>query len=213
MATGPADTGERFVLENIEWDDYEAILAALGDQPGIRVTYDGESLEFRRPSLRHEFTKCRAGRLIDTLTLELDIPILGGGSTTFRRKIIKKGLEPDECYWIQNEEAVRVSEDEDWDRDPVPDLAIEVEVTTSVLNRRGIYAALGVPEIWRLVNSAVQVNLLQSDGTYAVSETSRAFPFLPMAEFSQWLEIPEGKSETSWIRSFAEWVRGRGFRV
>jgi Uma2 family endonuclease len=144
--------------------------------------------------------------------MELDIPMKSGGSTTFRRREMRRGLEPDECYWIHNEPAVRGKRQHDFRHDPPPDLAIEVEISRSALDRPSIYASLRVPEIWRLVRGTVQVNLLQEDGQYAVSETSRAFPFLPVGQLSRFLEIDETTDETTWLRTFVQWVRAQNFR-
>ena len=104
------------------------------------------------------------------MTEELDIPIRSGGSTTFKSQILKKGLEPDECYWIANEHLVRGRLDLDLEVDPPPDLAVEVEITRSVLNRMGIYASLRVPEVWRSDGDQIIVEQLQADGTYATSQ-------------------------------------------
>jgi Uma2 family endonuclease len=82
------------------------------------------------------------------LTLQLGLPLRGGGSTTFRRRGRRSGLEPDECYWIGSEPLVRGKEKIDLRRDPPPDLALEVDISYSTLNRMSIYAALRVSEVW-----------------------------------------------------------------
>ena len=120
------------------------------------------------------------GRLIEMLTFELDIPILGGGSTTFKHKELLRGLEPDECYWIANESVVRGKLEVDLTCDPPPDLAVEIDVTISSLNRQSIYAARGVPELWRFDGKTLRVHELQPNGEYAHLNTSPAFPFLPL---------------------------------
>ena len=212
VETQQSEAVQRFLLYDVDWESYEKMLEALGDRPGLKVTYDEGTLELMSPSRNHEWTKRRLGRLIEMLTFELDIPIQSGGSTTFRKREMRRGLEPDECYWIQNEPAVRGKQQLDLRRDPPPDLAIEMEISRSALDRPGIYASLRVPEIWRLVHGTIQVNLLQPDGTYGLSTTSRSFPFLPMGEFSRFLEIDETTDETTWLRRFVEWVRGQDFR-
>jgi Uma2 family endonuclease len=140
MATGlseppVAQADERFVLHGVGWEVYESIRQALGDHP-TRLTFDGRNLELMSPSPLHESYSYLMCRLLDTLTLELRIQIRGGRSTTFRRPDLKRGLEPDNCYWIQSEPAVRGKPVIDLATDPPPDLAIEIDITHSSIDRR-----------------------------------------------------------------------------
>src|SRR5438309_10063092 len=141
-------TEEPLVLENVRWSTYQALLRDLGDRP-IHLTYDEGRLEIMTLSPQHEILKTLFGRFIEQLTLELDIPIKSLGSTTIARKELKRGLEPDECYYIGRESLVRGKMEFNFKKDPPPDLAIEVDVTRSSVSRQRVYAALGVPEMWR----------------------------------------------------------------
>jgi Uma2 family endonuclease len=118
-----------------------------------------------------------------------------------------RGLEPDECYYIANAGKIGSQRTPDLDVDPPPDLAIEIEITSSLLDKLDIYAGIGVPEIWRYDGEALTVLLLQPDRTYAVSESSASFPFLPMNEFVRILQAHDPDDETRWGRSFRTWVR------
>ena len=137
------------VLEDIDWKTYGRLVAAFEERPGIRLTYDRGALEIM-PLLEHDIDGRFLGRLVIALTEELGLPILCGGSTTLRRQLHQRGIEADECYWIANEPRMRGRRTLNLQRDPPPDLAVEVDVTNSSLNRLDIYATLGVPEIWRL---------------------------------------------------------------
>jgi hypothetical protein len=95
----------------------------------------------------------------------------------------------------------------DLDTDPPPDLALEIDVTHSSLNRLGIYAALRVPEVWRFDGQVVHVHLLAPDGTYAESPSSRAFPFLPIAELGHFMSLRGVQGNAALIRGFRTWVR------
>jgi Uma2 family endonuclease len=145
--------------------------------------------------------------MLEAMTEELDIGVHGGGSTTFKQEILEHGLEPDECYWVANEPKVRGCDEIDLDEDPPPDLVIEVEVTRHVLPRLKMYAALGVPEVWRYDGQQLRVLHLSDEGEYTARSESRAFPFLPVAEFPRFLAMRGEMDETSLIRSFREWVR------
>jgi Uma2 family endonuclease len=198
---------ERVLLEGIRWSTYEALLEDLVESH-IRLTYDRGSLEIMTVSSFHEFSKIAPARMIETLTEELNIPIRSGGQQTFRSQMKEKGLEPDECYWVGHEPLIRGKSDIDLELDPPPDIAVEIEVSRSVLDRLGIYAALGIPEVWRYDGRTLTIMQLQLDQTYRTVESSPSFPWLPMAQFRQFLaESGTTMGETRWIRSFRAWVR------
>src|SRR5260370_40878021 len=87
------------------------------------------------PSRAHEHLKMVLASLITLLTVELKIPLSNGGSMTFRRADLKRGLEPDACYWIAHESDVRGRNELDLTTDPPPDLAIEIDISRSRLDR------------------------------------------------------------------------------
>jgi Uma2 family endonuclease len=197
---------QRQLLRHIPWDTYEFLLHEL-ETRHLRITYDQGELEIKTLSHEHEFWSTLLGKFVLVLTLELNIPIHSGGSTTFRRILKKKGLEPDECYWIQNERLMRGKKDFDLESDPPPDLAIEIEVTQSAPNRMRIYAALRVPEVWRFDGESIHIHLLGGTGKYKVSPTSAAFPLVPIREIERFLGASETTDETTLLRSFSAWVR------
>jgi Uma2 family endonuclease len=205
-ATGPeVAEHQHLVLNDISWGFYERLLEEVGNSP-IRVTFDEGSIEIMSPLPKHEKWIYRIGRLVELLATDRGMIIEGFGSTTFRRADRKKGLEPDRCYYIQN--AVRVRDMDVFDPSvhPPPDLAIEMEVTRRSLPRQPIYAALGVPELWRFDANQFAVILLGSDGTYKPSETSVAFPFLPMRPFAEFVKRMGTEDQLNVLREFREWV-------
>jgi len=202
-----ADPAAKVVLRGVSWDFYENFLREVDNQR-IRVflTYDRGALEIMAPSPYHERYKTLIARFIETLTMELNIPIVSGGSTTFRREDLERGLEPDECYYIQHEAQVRETREVNLLRDPPPDLVLEMDYTPHELDRESIYAALGVPEIWRYNIRRLEVLLRQPDGSYQVSTTSATFPFLPMRELERFLLMRNTLDETTVVRRFRDWV-------
>ena len=197
---------QRILLHGVSWQTYEALLHEFDCRP-IRLTYDHGSLEIRTLSFRHECCSHLLGRLINVLTEELNLPIHSGGSTTFREEAKQRGLEPDECYWVQNEPRMRGRKEFDIDADPPPDLAIEVDITRSSLNRLAIYATLGVGEVWRFDGTSLRVYCLQAGEDYALSENSPTFPRLPIAEVLRFLRGIDQMNETGLVRAFRAWVR------
>jgi len=206
MATVENQTAGHIVLYNVAWSTYETLLAEL-DCPGTRFTYDRGTLEIMSPSEDHERFKTLLGRMIETMTEELAIPIRSAGSTTWKNVLREHGIEPDECYYVASEPQVRGRREIDLSVDPPPDLVVEVEITKSVLDKMRIYAAMGVPELWRYDGKALKVEQLQADGNYARQSQSAAFPLLPPAEIERFLQECNKTDETTWIRSFREWVR------
>jgi Uma2 family endonuclease len=195
----------RFVFHNVSWDDYEAMLRMVGESP-IRVTYVRGDLEIMVLSHDHERFGNLLGRMIEMITVELNIPCEGAGSTTWRKKAEEQGLEADECYYIAHAERVE-GRTVDLSVDPPPDLAVEVEISTSVLNRLEVYAALGIPEIWRYDGQLLRVECLNADGTYTPATTSLSFPFLAIEEVNHWLQLATGMGQTHWSREVLRWAR------
>jgi Uma2 family endonuclease len=195
-------------LDGIRWKTYKALLRAV-ERAGsnMRLTYDRGSLEIMAPAFIRESPKRLIARMIETLTEELNIPIRSGSATTFKRRLKRRGLEPDECYWIQNESRVRELKELDLSRDLPADLAIEVENTNRLIERIPIYAALEFPEVWRYDGESLEAGLLQSDGTYAWGDVSACFPFLKLSELRSFLQHAYSTDETTWIRGFRAWVQ------
>jgi Uma2 family endonuclease len=200
------DTDQRFVLYNVGWQGYEAMLQLVGDRP-VRLTYDRGNLELMSPSKKHEKNKGLLGRLVETLTEELEIPCISAGSTTWRREDLDRGLKPDECFYLFEHAEKEADTEPDLSVDPPPDLAVEIDITSSALDRQGIYAALGVPEVWRFDGESLRVFRLKPDGAYESCAKSPAFPFLPLDEVTRLLKSGATMNHTLWGRMVRAWVR------
>lgn len=207
MTPVSSPTEDRIYLENIRWPTYLALLEDLGEHRG-RLTYDHGRLEIVSPSVKHERLKRLLGRLIEAFTEELGIKIASMSSTTLNREDLRRGVEADECYYVENEPAIRGREEIDLTRDPPPDLAIEIEVSSRILPRAPIYAAMGIPEVWRYDGTSLR-SRLGSDGQYHESSGSGVFPALPVAELAEFLSRRARTDETELVRSFRAWVRSR----
>lgn len=204
ISSPPAE--QRVVLENITWQTFETLLSEMGDNRGTRLTYDRGFLEIMSPLLDHEQFKRILEKFVDALAEELNIEILSAGSATLKRQDLERGSEPDSGFYIQNESLVKGKRKIDLPTDPPPDLVIEIDITSSSLDKSALYAALGVPEIWRYNGRILQFLQLQ-EGNYIASEYSRAFPLLPVAEVARFLEQSQTTGETTLLRSFRAWVQ------
>lgn len=209
-STGSATVGS-VVLRNASWGLYEMMLQEADGQ-NLRLTYDTGRLSIMSPLAIHERWKRIIGRFIEDMSLERNVPIASLGSTTWKRKDLLKGLEGDECYYIQHEPLVRGKLQIDPDRDPPPDLAVEIDVTHNPIDRDGIYAALGVTEIWHYDGESLRAVGLIEGGAgrrYEPLIRSRAFPFLDPRELEPFIAMLSQKDETSIVRAWREHLRTR----
>jgi Uma2 family endonuclease len=197
--------GQRLLLQDVTWQEFETILEELGDRRGSRLAYDNGTLEMMMPLPEHEDDKEIVGDLIKALLEELDIEFRSLGSTTFKKNQTQ-GLEPDQCFYIQNEAAIRGKKRIDLSVDPPPDLAIEIDVTSRT--HPSIYEALEVPELWRFDRGKLQINVLQSGSSYALVAESLNFPGLPLVEvLPQYLAESKTIGRNKVLRAFRRWVR------
>jgi Uma2 family endonuclease len=163
-------------------------------------------MEIMSPSQNHERVKTLFGRMIESLTEELDIPIMSVGSTTFKDELLECGLEPDECYYVQHEQDVRGKKIK-LRVDPPPDLVLEVDITTSVIDRLPVYAELGFPELWQYVDDEIVIRRLQANGKYTIATQSQALPMVSVKKLVEQMARCESMNETAWIRQFRKWVQ------
>jgi len=198
---------DRFAIRHLDWSAYESIRRALENHP-VRLAYDGKDLELMSPSPIHESYSNLFGRLLSALALERDIEMRGGRSMTFRRDDVQRGLEPDDCYWIQNEPAVRGKPEIDLSVDPPPDLAIEIDITRSSIDRLAIYAKLRVPEVWLFIGESLRIHRLQANGGYLEEEESRCLPVLDIQKMVPFLQLDIEVGETTRVRQFIQSIRG-----
>jgi len=139
---------------------------------------------------------------------ELGLEIRGLKSTTWRSKPKAVGKEADECFYIQNELAVRNKLKIDLKNDPPPDLAIEIDMTNSSIDKMAVYAELSVPEVWRFEDGKIIINILTDTG-YVDSEASLAFGSFPVKEIARFIQLDSQKGENARMREFREWVRSQ----
>ena len=152
------------------------------------------------------------GRMIEAYALAADIPIQSVGSMTIRASQGGRGLQPDQTYYLANEPLVRCKETYDPDKDPPPDLAIEIDVTNTSLPRMPVFASIGVPEVWRLDGCGrLQFHRL-TKAKYKVIEHSVAFPFLKAVDVMRFVNRRAEVGENAAVREFVEWAKKAALR-
>ena len=197
----------RLVLDYVDWRTYGRFLRLFSDRPAVHLTYDRGTLEIMTLSHHHESFGYILARFIDALTEELSLPVKGGGSTTCRRRRRKRGLEPDSCWWIANEALVRGKREIDLGTDAPPDLALEVDITHSSLDRLEIYAALGVSEVWQWEKDSLVCHVLDDKGKYSVTPLSKVISGFPPKEMAQFYLPRADMEQNALVREFRNWVQ------
>ena len=190
----------RTVMEDIRWETFvELADQRRGSVP--RMTFDEGVLELMSPRRQHENIGRLIGRFAETYTEVLEIEVQSVASTTFKRKDLQKAFEADESYYIEHAEQIRPKEEIDLTIDPPPDLVIEVEITSSAIQKMKLFAAMGVPEVWRHDGEQLQMFSLENGG-YKPVPSSPALPGLTVAAINSLLEKRINVGETALIREF-----------
>jgi Uma2 family endonuclease len=176
----------------------------------VRMTFDEGDLEMMSPSSLHERFSRLIDRLIFAWTEEGNIDIATCGTMTVRREDLQKGFEPDDCYYVRHESLVRDKAELDFSVDPPPDLAVEVDVSRSSARKLALYAAFGVPEVWRYDGQQFEIYVLGPEQRYLASAASVCLPGFPLDEAARILGRLNVESERALVRSFREFIRRKG---
>lgn len=195
----------RVVLRGVSWQTFKALMADIGEDRSCRIAYDQGILEIMVPYEQHEEPKILIAEFVTATADELEIEIRQLGSLTLEREDLTRAVEPDTCFYIQNESQVRGKEIK-LPNVPPPDLVVESDYTHSSLNKFNIYASLGVPELWRYRKQSLQVYQLR-EGEYQLTDKSLAFPFIPIAEIPGLIEQSKTIGQRASVRLFRARIR------
>ncbi|HBJ35899.1 MAG TPA: hypothetical protein DDZ51_14350 [Planctomycetaceae bacterium] len=192
----------RVVIEDVLWETYEALVEQRrGSVP--RMTYDNGVLELMRPKRQHENIGRVIGRMVDTYSEVKAIEIQSVASTTFKLQSLLKGFEADESYYVTHAERIRPKEEIDLTIDPPPDLVVEVELTSSAIEKLNLFAAMRIPEVWRHDGQKLEMFRL-IDGVYQSIASSRELPGLAADKIATFLNRRFDVGETALIHDFRQ---------
>jgi Uma2 family endonuclease len=204
-ATEHLPDGATLVVPQVSWDDYELLLDEFAERH-LRVTYDCGMLEIMSPLSDHE----AYARFIDALVIEFcdasGLEVQSFGSTTWKRRVLRKGIEGDCCYYIRNARRVIGKLNISLDNDPPPDIAVEIDTTNNSLKKLSIYAALSVLEVWRYDGQNVQIYALKS-GKYVKTASSQILPRLTGAILSEFIELMKTEGNTAARHAFRHRIK------
>jgi Uma2 family endonuclease len=197
---------QHILLEGVTWETYQALLKDFGNHRSSRLAYNQGILEIIMPSDFHEMINRLLEAIVRALTEELGMKIKGYGSTTLDREDLARGVEPDSCFYIQNVDQI-IGKKLDIPSDPPPDLAIEVDVTSSSRRRLGIDLQLQIPEVWRYTEQQGLVIYQLQAGEYQECEFSPTFPMISGKVLQPFLQQANSEDDNAVIRALRQWLR------
>lgn len=197
--------GSAIQINGMSWDDYLAILEQLGDSRSTRLTYDNGVLEIRMPGQLHESTNRVLAAIVLTLADELGLEFNDLGSMTMNRPFLRRGIEPDSCFYIQNAQAGQGLAGDTSDQLP-PDLALEVDIASRSEGKLSLYEAMEVPEVWVYRQGEVSIRWLVM-GEYREMANSRSFPDVSAAQLNQWVMLRKTGTDLTVVRAVRQFCR------
>jgi len=200
-----AAINQKLILQGVGWDFYERVLKEFAHSNALHFAYDNGFLEIEVPLAKHERPNRILQDLVSAICIEKEINFINAGSTTFCQRAKAKGVEPDTCFYIQNEAKIRGKLDIDLTIDPPPDLVIEVDIASPSLNKMPIYAALGVSEVWLYKGGKVEFHKLYGEFYQEISN-STDFPKLSAEKATEFLQKGLMESSSKWIREIRNWI-------
>ena len=205
-ALAPVVPPDRFVvLPSITWETYKRISAETPPGSGVRLTYDDQSLQIMALSAGHESTNRDLAELVVEMSVLLDLPIWQSGSTTFNREDLKKGFEPDSSFYIETAERMLGKTEIDLSQDPPPDLVVEVDITRKSMNKLPLFAAVGIPEVWRFDGDKLHILVLDGDGYRDARESSALAPLTAEAVTDLLRLRQQQPLQSAWRKAVRQW--------
>jgi Uma2 family endonuclease len=206
--------GASVTFQDVSWDEYEGLLEQVGEAPGLRISYDNGSLQVTTISSEHEKYASFISSLTTVIKLRLRIDILSFGSATMRKRKRKKGNEPDACFYVQTAPSIGNRIHLDFEVDPPPDIAVEIDVHHDSRSKFPIYAALDVPEIWRYDGQAMTIyqraqGAPDDQCAYVDQSASAALPMLTALVLTEMIDRMRTDGELTALLAFDEWLQSR----
>lgn len=198
-------SGRTVLLNDISWKEYENFLEDFAERPGWKLAFNGGKLEIMPPTPEHEGYSFNFQLFVVAYCDIFDLNFEGRGSTTFRSKNLKKGVEPDECFYIQSAEKI-IGKKIPVKEYPMPDVAVEIDITTESLDKLPIYSALQVQEVWIYDGEKLAFYELVNDEYQKISH-SRAMSLLSSQDLNEFLKLSRKKGQTFALKSFRKWLK------
>lgn len=198
---------QNVILYDVSWETYCRLNEEHGPHGGTRFTFSEGTMQIMVTGYEHERLNRLIASLIEAIAEEWDQDFENAGSNTFQREDLQKGFEPDTCFYLRQPAAIRGKKRISLAVDPTPDLVIEIDITSYSLNRLPIFAAVGVPEVWRYEADTLKIYRLMENG-YVQQEQSDELPNVMAEAVSQLIAASQTQKRTEWLSNVRTWARG-----
>lgn len=196
--------GEPAIFHNVSWHEYERLLDELIDRSGVRLSYDEGTLEIMTISTEHDFYAEMLQNLVRLLSLRLKFKFRSFGHATMKKTRTRRGKEPDGCFFIKSCDLIGPRKRLDFENDPPPDLAVEIDLSTKSISKLPIYRALQVPEVWIYNGNALTIYRL-GDAGYESVEQSVELPVLTSQLLTSFLkEAEQTEDDNQLLQDYVE---------
>lgn len=199
--------GQVETFHDVTWNEYEELLDQVGEtRHGLRISYNDGALRVMSLSFEHEKYVDFIKRMMSILSLRLRLDIIFSGSTTMRKKKKSKGNEPDAGFYIQTAAAIGNRLNLDFAVDSPPDVVVEIDIHHDSTDNYPIYAAFGVPEIWRYDGWEATIYHLQ-ENDYVEIGASDALSMITSAIITEYLTRMREEGQFAAITAFDGWLQ------
>ncbi len=209
----------RLVIRGARWDDYIALVDSLDEHSSLRVAFDGKDIEIMTKGTDHDRFSNVINQLVVAVAQAKGVHVEPYGEATWRKPGGKRGLEADQWYFFDARKRERIARIQRADKArgrrtnstegfPSPDLAIEIDISPPKVDRPGIYAALGVAELWRFDGDVAVIERLMPGGHYEPIAESQWLEITP-ADVVRWLVQEDTAEFIPWLNRVTKWARRR----
>lgn len=160
------------MFSGFSWDGYQALDDVLGhDRSSPRLYFLDGMVEIMSTSSKHEELKKWLATLMEQFFIAKRIRAYPRGQATI--KMLKEaGAEPDESWTFD-------------ERKDVPDLVLEIALTSGGLPKLEIYQRFGVPEVWFWRKNQLEVWTLDRGNYTGPHAESRLLPEMPLKRLAE----------------------------
>ena len=162
-------------IQGVSWLQFESIEASFSDIEGVRFVYLDGILEIMTLSSEHEDVKSTIGLLLEAYMRHFGVRFYKRGSATLGNKELGGRKEPDESYNFDIKKNI-------------PDLVVEVVLTSGNINVLDLYLRLGISEVWYWEDGLLSVYcLVKEKQIYENFNSSQFFPALNLSTFAKYI--------------------------
>jgi len=213
-ARGRLEVERRWVIRDIEWDDYEELGKLL--PPPFRLAFDGSSLEIMVTGQLHDDYADALDTFFKAVAGALGVQFRPYRTASWNRPELDRGIQADNCYYLTAAKIKagligRGRKSNNAKDYPNPDLAIEVDLSPPKVAREGIYAALQVAELWTFDGTNLTISVLNENGQYRPVQKSGFLP-IRASEVRRWIIEEDQSDYEAWTQRIRAWAKKKSLK-